>query len=772
MPVVCQPGSYCPAGASLQQPCPPGRYGAVEGLSSCESTCPVGHYCPGGTAVPLACQSSQKCLAGTSNPLSRAGSTTWQAPTFGSVGSLLVVSVLAVWLCIVPALSRRANVKAMSLNVKDILLDQGEGAVLGRGGQGTVRKGRYHGAQVAIKTLLAMRMTESSSVSSVRRLWCCGRWPGGFSKYAASSTSQEDLKVVRPAQVAQDKALTAALAAALAQEAAALVKLQHPNVVRVYGFCTGLNIMVVMECCQLGSLSQAIQARRVGQVELTDNVRRDIALGIATGMRFIHENGFVHMDLKPGNVLLALDGDTVVPKVSDMGLAARLPKARKVDLTCGGNAPAAARAPFVQCRPRGTLQFMAPEMLVRQSNNLVNVTQKADVFSFGILLIELYMGCLMYEGRRPHGASRRDLKRSVRQLILSGAVPDIPVGPQAIRELITVCVSRDPSLRPDFAAIVKTLSNTLVDGSAPLDPSVQDIQESLVDEYDATESPRPEGSSSVHHSSFGGSSLGRQGRAPLLAVPLPIRGPTAQHHLHQHRSHETEQGSDVLPSMFLNSHGPFAGGRRSQASPRGSAPQGLSARGDKDCDGYTGVPGAALWATSDATGTSTEPSDLWRDVERGPNAPLELCAPMCSAVMDGTVVALPHDLPGPPTKGTWMGGSPGSTSSGLLSPLSTSLGSPSSEGHRSSDSASLPPVATTVGLLPSPKHYLAPYAGARGSSTVTSHGQPPAGGGTPPRPSTIRQDRVVPMDTVVLCMASPGARAVDLQDLHSDDVVV
>ena len=46
----------------------------------------------------------------------------------------------------------------------------------------------------------------------------------------------------------------------------------------------------------------------------------------------------------------------------------------------GGNAPAAARAPFVQCRPRGTLQFMAPEMLVRQSNNLVNVTQKADVF--------------------------------------------------------------------------------------------------------------------------------------------------------------------------------------------------------------------------------------------------------------------------------------------------------------------------------------------------------------------------------------------------------
>ncbi len=61
----------------------------------------------------------------------------------------------------------------------------------------------------------------------------------------------------------------AALAANLAQEAATLVKLQHPNVVRVYGFVTSPDIRVVMERCALGSLSQALGRGRAGHLPLS-----------------------------------------------------------------------------------------------------------------------------------------------------------------------------------------------------------------------------------------------------------------------------------------------------------------------------------------------------------------------------------------------------------------------------------------------------------------------------------------------------------------------
>ena len=144
---------------------------------------------------------------------------------------------------------------------------------VGTGGQGLVYRARWKGAEVAVKTL---RNTQGGE--------------------------------------------------ALLAEAAALCSLQHPHVVRVFGYCTSPELAVVMEYVAWGSLSRWITANRDKGDEDTVRQRVDIANGVVSGMMFIHEHGYVHCDLKPGNVLLAYDGRVHVAKISDMGLAVRVPK--------------------------------------------------------------------------------------------------------------------------------------------------------------------------------------------------------------------------------------------------------------------------------------------------------------------------------------------------------------------------------------------------------------------------------------------------------------
>ena len=133
---------------------------------------------------------------------------------------------------------------------------------IGFGGQGKVYLGKWKGAVVGVKTLKALRGGE-----------------------------------------------------ALLAEAAALCSLQHPHVVRVFGYCTVPELAVVMEYVAWGCLSVWIGATKGRSDADTTRRRVGIARGIVSGMRFIHENGYIHCDLKPGNVLLAFDGELQIPKV-------------------------------------------------------------------------------------------------------------------------------------------------------------------------------------------------------------------------------------------------------------------------------------------------------------------------------------------------------------------------------------------------------------------------------------------------------------------------
>ncbi|CAN8311550.1 unnamed protein product [Cochlearia groenlandica] len=149
--------------------------------------------------------------------------------------------------------------------------------------------------------------------------------------------------------------------------------LQHPNLVKLYGCCVeGNQLILVYEYLENNCLSRALFGKEVsGRLELDWSTRKNIFLGIAKGLTFLHEESrikIVHRDIKASNVLLDKDLNA---KISDFGLA---------KLNDDGNT-------HISTRIAGTVGYMAPEYAMRGY-----LTEKADVYSFGIVALEIVSG--------------------------------------------------------------------------------------------------------------------------------------------------------------------------------------------------------------------------------------------------------------------------------------------------------------------------------------------------------------------------------------------
>ncbi|MED6180686.1 Cyclin-dependent kinase 4, variant 2 [Stylosanthes scabra] len=147
--------------------------------------------------------------------------------------------------------------------------------------------------------------------------------------------------------------------------------IHHKNLVRLLGCSiTGPESLLVYEYVPNKSLHDHLSARRILQ-PLTWEVRYKIILGIAEGMAYLHEESHVriiHRDIKLSNILL--DND-FTPKIADFGLARLFPEDKS----------------HISTAIAGTLGYMAPEYVVRGK-----LTEKADVFSFGVLVVEIVSG--------------------------------------------------------------------------------------------------------------------------------------------------------------------------------------------------------------------------------------------------------------------------------------------------------------------------------------------------------------------------------------------
>ncbi|XP_062175098.1 uncharacterized protein LOC133880211 [Alnus glutinosa] len=154
-------------------------------------------------------------------------------------------------------------------------------------------------------------------------------------------------------------------------EVATIGRIHHVNVVQLIGFCVeGSKRALVYEFMPNGSLNKYIFLSEVRTL-LSYNQMFDIALGVARGIEYLHQGcdmQILHFDIKPHNILL---DENFTPKVSDFGLAKLYPiNDSIVSLTAA----------------RGTLGYMAPELFYK---NIGGVSYKADVYSFGMLLMEM-----------------------------------------------------------------------------------------------------------------------------------------------------------------------------------------------------------------------------------------------------------------------------------------------------------------------------------------------------------------------------------------------
>ncbi|XP_062117482.1 G-type lectin S-receptor-like serine/threonine-protein kinase SD2-2 [Humulus lupulus] len=156
-------------------------------------------------------------------------------------------------------------------------------------------------------------------------------------------------------------------------EVSTIGRIHHVNVVRLVGFCVeGSHRALVYEFMANGSLNKHIFIDdKERNNSLNDEKIFEISLGIARGIEYLHQGcdmQILHFDIKPHNILL---DENFIPKVSDFGLARLCPLDNStVPLTT----------------VRGTVGYMAPELFYK---NIGGVSHKADVYSFGMLLMEM-----------------------------------------------------------------------------------------------------------------------------------------------------------------------------------------------------------------------------------------------------------------------------------------------------------------------------------------------------------------------------------------------
>jgi len=215
----------------------------------------------------------------------------------------------------------------------------------------------------------------------------------------------------------------------LAQEATIMSQLRHPNVCQFLGTCNAPpEILIVMEYMPLGSLYRILHDQ---SIPLDWPRMKSMALDIAKGMNYLHccDPIVIHRDLKSHNLLV---DEHFRVKISDFGLSTRFKQHldKKTAMT-----------------PVGTPCWTAPEVLRNDT-----YTEKADVFSFAIVLWEIVTREDPYQGMPTF-----QIVISVGQHKLRPIVPPQVSAP--FTRLITECWSEDPAQRPSFTDIVKRLES-------------------------------------------------------------------------------------------------------------------------------------------------------------------------------------------------------------------------------------------------------------------------------------------------------------------------
>ncbi|XP_052164250.1 cold-responsive protein kinase 1-like [Oryza glaberrima] len=165
-------------------------------------------------------------------------------------------------------------------------------------------------------------------------------------------------------------------------ELTAISDVMHENLITLVGCCAeGSHRILVYNYLENNSLQHTLLGSGRSNIQFNWRARVKITVGVARGLAFLHEEvrpHIIHRDIKASNILLDKD---ITPKISDFGLARLLPP----------------NATHVSTRVAGTIGYLAPEYALRGQ-----VTKKSDIYSFGVLILEIVSGRCNYNSRLPY----------------------------------------------------------------------------------------------------------------------------------------------------------------------------------------------------------------------------------------------------------------------------------------------------------------------------------------------------------------------------------
>ncbi|MEV0561147.1 protein kinase [Dactylosporangium sp. NPDC050588] len=214
-------------------------------------------------------------------------------------------------------------------------------------------------------------------------------------------------------------------------EAELLAGLDHPSVIRVHNLITGKGLLAIaMELVGGPDLRRRLRA----DGPLPPAAAAEVVAQVADALAYVHAAGIVHGDVKPGNLLVPLDGGPV--RLADFGVA------RRLDQPAGPT--------------HATPEYVAPEVV---AGGLPSPA--SDVYALGVVLFELICGRSPYRGGSPNDVLRRH----------ADCVPVPPPGmPAALWPIIEGCMELDPRMRPAAASIMGRLrvAEGALDGFEPL----------------------------------------------------------------------------------------------------------------------------------------------------------------------------------------------------------------------------------------------------------------------------------------------------------------
>lgn len=219
----------------------------------------------------------------------------------------------------------------------------------------------------------------------------------------------------------------------LAHEARTCAKLNHPNLIEVFDFCRhGRTYLLAMEHVLGESLSQILRMSHARRWPIPAWFALRVAWECCRGLEHAHEQGVIHCDLSPSNVMVTFTG---VTKILDFGVAHSCSDGDKAD------------------RLKGKWSYMAPERLQSLSTD-----RRTDVYALGVMLYLLFVGRLPYQAASDEELLRLKLKPPARP---SGFGPI----DETIEQIIMRCLEPDPAARYDTAHDVLEALSPSLDGS-------------------------------------------------------------------------------------------------------------------------------------------------------------------------------------------------------------------------------------------------------------------------------------------------------------------